>query len=315
MDRIEDPSDAAQVLASALRLQALPAEDQILLFAPHCVACGVRTAFDQWEREFAESHFVGELTRPQQSSLDRVRQANAECAKSVECHSSRYVCESPAMAAMRQAAAAALAAFGWPAGPPDREYLYGTHECAERLKRLLARRKQEQLESRRMEPAEPRFHAATFAILGHPHLVNRTRLAEIECWEARYGLQLPGAVREWYAMEGPDLWERVRPRDYVPPLDKLEPLQPALVRGKGDDETFFALWGPSDERLEVVEAKEPFPYLLVCADTDVGIPCVVRVDGSDDPPVFVMPEGADNLELAWQRYTEFQSAELSSEWP
>lgn len=311
MDLIENPADAAKVLQSALRVLALPAAEQIWLFQGGCVPCAVHRAYDLWEKKFAGSEFVLGLTSAQRAALGQVQEANTASARSMECNDNNYMFSSPAMAATRQVAAKALAAFDWPAGEPDVAYLYGRRECSDRLQRLLDREKQAQLDSRRMEPADSRYHAATFRMHGHPLLINPARVSEIEDWEAQHGVKLPGAVREWYTMEGPDLWYRIRSRDYVPPLTELEPLRPALVRGRNDNEAFFALWWASDADLVLIEPREPFSYLLVMSDTDVGIPALVRLDGSEDPPVFIKPDGGDELQPTSPRYSVFQFDQLA----
>jgi hypothetical protein len=132
----------------------------------------------------------------------------------------------------------------------------------------------------------------------HPLLRNRSRVSEIARWEAKYQLKLPAALREWYEMEGADLWQRVLPRDNVIELKDLEPMQPAWVRGKSEDYNFFCFWAPSDAaEIDLIEPVEHFKYLLFFADTDCGIPCVIRVDGSDDPPMFIKPEGENDPPL------------------
>ena len=264
-----------------------------------------------WKEHFAGSDFVLGLTSPQRAALEHVREAHTTSARSAPCNDNSYLFNSPAMAATRQVAVKALAAFGWPVGAPDVAYLYGTPECGARLQRLRDREKQAQLDRRRMEPAESRYHAATFRLHGHPLLINRARLREIGRWEAQHGAKLPAAVREWYAMEGPDLWERICSRDYVPPLLLLEPLQVGLVRGRDEEEAFFSLWAASDADRVMIEPREPFCYLLVMSDTDVGLPALVRLDGSDDPPVFIKPEGGEELELTSPRYSVFQFDQLA----
>ena len=319
MERIEDPADAAPLLLASLRVISLGPQEQIALFAPHCVACAVRSAFSRWEEQFADSRFAVEMTPPQRTALARVRVASDAVFHDpqFECNEDRYVQESSSMAALRESALRGLAAFGWSPGQPELKHVYGRSECGERLQRLIEQRRQELLAARRMEPSVPRFHAATFQMHEHPLLINRSRIGEIEQWESRHGVKLPGAIREWYAMEGPDLWKRIRSRDHVPELNKIEPLRPALVRGLkpgDDDEPFFALLGASDSHLQLIEAADSYSYLLISSDTDVGIPCLARLDGSDDPPVFILPDGGNCLDLTSPRYSVFQFDQLADAW-
>jgi hypothetical protein len=316
MERIEDPADAAPLLLACLRVISLSPPEQIALFAPHCVACAVHSAFGRWEEQFADAEFAAALAPPQRLVLQRIRAASEAVYRDpqFECNENRFVRESAAMAALREAGREGLAALGWSPGPPELKHVYGTSACGQRLQDLIEQRRSQQLAARQMKPTVPRFHAATFQMHGHSLLANQFRLSEMERWEERHGVQLPGAVREWYATEGPDLWERLRPRDRVPRLDALQPLRPALVRVRtpgDDDEPFFALLGASDADLQIVEANDSHSYLLVFSDTDVGIPCLVRLDGSDDPPVFMKPEGENCLVLTSPRYSVLQFDQLA----
>ena len=317
MERIEDPADATPLLLACLRVISLSPPEQMALFAPHCVACAVHSAFSRWEEQFADSGFAAALAPPQQLALERIRAASEAVFRDpqFECNEDRYVQESAAMAALRESAREGLAALDWSPGPPELTHVYGTSACSQRLQDLIQQRRSQQLAARQMVPSVPRFHAATFQMHGRPLLANQSRLGELERWEEQHGVKLPAAMREWHAMEGPDLWERLRPRDHVPALDKIEPLRPALVRGRtpgdDDDEPFFALLGAADADLQLVEATDSYSYLLVFADTDVGIPCLVRLDGSDDPPVFIKPEGENSLVLTSSRYSVLQFDQLA----
>jgi hypothetical protein len=319
LDLVEDPADAAIVLLNSLRVLALAPAEQIALFSPHCTACLVRNTFDKWEQRFAESHFVAELTPQQQEVLQRIRTASNAVSRDpkFECNEDRYVQQSPLMADVRAAALSGLASFNWSAGPPELAYVYGTNQCADRLEGLNEQRRKERLAKRRMKPVVSQFHAATFQLHEHPLRANRSRLGEIEAWEAKHGMQLPAAVREWHLMEGLDLWARIRSRDAASSLDEMDPLRPALVRSVKpgeDDEPFFMLHGNSDTDVEVVEIKDAYSYLCVSADTDVGIPCLVRIDGSDDPSVFILREGEQAVDLTSPRFSVFQFDQLADAW-
>jgi hypothetical protein len=168
-----------------------------------------------------------------------------------------------------------------------------------------------------MEPAQPRFHASTYQMHGHPLARNRARIAEVDRWEEKHGIQLPAAVREWYEFEGNDLWERIRPRDGVFTPEDLKPVRLARVCEKetsgNSDHTFICLCCDSDNDFELVEAVDAYQYLTVYSESDLGIPSLVRIDSSDDPPVYIRPECGDELVFVSPRYSAFQFDQLADE--
>lgn len=317
MRTLDDPTAAACVLENSLLVLALPANEQIGMFAPHCVACGVRATFRYWQDEFADSPFFSSLTTTQLSALERVRKSSEAISTDpeFECSQNGYVRESSTMAKLRDSAADALAIFGWDIAAPRHSFVVGTSEFAARIDCLRQLRKAKLVAARRLESVTPRFHLKTFERFAHPLCQNRARISEIDGWEQRYGLKMPIALREWYEMEGPDLYEQLSTTDEATPLEELVPLHPALVceTGPSVSETFFDLWNTSSPFKLVKLLEEPC-YLRFAVETNVGSQSLVRVDGSHDPPVFVLlPEIGPEPSLACPKFSEFVYRSLAEQ--
>jgi hypothetical protein len=139
------------------------------------------------------------------------------------------------------------------------------------------------------------YHAALFAFLGEtPHRPAHAVTA-VTAWEAKHSLKLPAAVREWYELDGPALWRKYLPRDYVPELTENPPLQLLKVEDgiseSGELAHATLLADPRDTRLQVVEAVDPRRYLVLSMETDCGIKAIVCLDDTVDPSMALYGEG------------------------
>jgi hypothetical protein len=135
---------------------------------------------------------------------------------------------------------------------------------------------------------EVRYHAALFAFLGERPDRSESAIAAVQAWEAQHGLKLPAAVREWYELDGPALWRKYMPRDYVPELAENPPLRWLKVKSPSNDRHeypyFIVLAEPSDSSWgEIVEPVHPGQFLVLSEETDCGISTIVRIDDAADP--------------------------------
>jgi hypothetical protein len=122
-----------------------------------------------------------------------------------------------------------------------------------------------------MPTADLRFHDATAGLLGRPPRLSATAVRTIEDWEARRGLALPAAVREWYTLEGCD--DLLHGGDGSYPI----PLEDVLATHE-----------------QVVTSPEALPRIRILIGErgafDPYHEWDLHLDGSDDPPVHKVSE-------------------------
>ena len=136
------------------------------------------------------------------------------------------------------------------------------------------------------------FHSATFELVGKKPKRSRRALELLKKRERQCGVRFPAAVREWYLVSGPALGLDIgcgKTTDEMVPLRELgEPLANWYAMGSAD----FVRAG-----------------LLIVIHENQGV-CtwVVKLDGSDDPPVVVEVDSsykaASLSKIRWQRCAE-----------
>lgn len=115
-------------------------------------------------------------------------------------------------------------------------------------------------------PAHLHYHRAIFELMGREPRVSVESLRRIERREEACGSRFPASVREWYALEGAeDLLRRYCGND-----------EPVRLDGMGSLEE--VRWG----------------WIHVMSENQGVASWVVRLDGSEDPPVDVLDEDCDD---------------------
>jgi hypothetical protein len=91
------------------------------------------------------------------------------------------------------------------------------------------------------------YHRKTFALLNEEPALSVSNLRKIERWEDRHGMRLPGAVREWYSLEGCEERLRVEDAEDFSPLGlqkALNRLGKAYQAGAGTNRLELGSWEP-----------------------------------------------------------------------
>jgi hypothetical protein len=137
------------------------------------------------------------------------------------------------------------------------------------------------------EPARLRYHGLTFEMLRREPAVSAEAQHQVEAAERTCGRRLPGAVREWYCLDG---GSRALCRT-LPPLPWV-----LMVLG----------WGgvtPSAEQ----------PNRLLVGNEWSEVSYLLEVDGSDDPPVVVEAVGGRGRSRPYA--ASFSAFVFAQAWP
>lgn len=267
MKKQDFTSAAEDSLRSTLRILSLPASEQIAWIAPdRCIPCTLSNLFTWWSREFQDQLEANELTVSQQQMLQSLEESGQDAARSHQCHDNSAVQSGAEFAALRQVAAAALAEFGWPPGPPDRQYVPGTPEHTARCKQAERQRKQQQRAARKTGKAKLRYHQRLFAELGATPTVSKRNEQLLREREEALGIRFPQAVFELFSIEG--IAEMFREHSNS---DEL------VTNDEFDEWKKLAQLG--------IPAEIQQGYLRVAVENQGVVAFYVPVDGSDDPPV------------------------------
>jgi hypothetical protein len=256
-------------LRAILNAIAAPADVQIELYGDACVAHALSGRYE---------YGSGRMLR------SRTRKPTAECRKALEdlaarfamtdndpahkCYDEAYIEGSPLWSDVRESAARALRAFGWPQETPLREAVIKTVEP----------HMQDVPRSRRVRPhwvkgwsgtdTTLKYHRALFEMLDIEPVVSKPFEQIVAEREHALGRALPPSIAEFLRLRGIfDLFEQNSNAD-------------SLIGGvyRGDDRTKLrALGNPR----HVAQG-----YLQVAVENQGVVTWFARLDGSDDPPVF-----------------------------
>ncbi|MCA9066938.1 MAG: hypothetical protein KDA96_27915, partial [Planctomycetaceae bacterium] len=204
----DDPAVAELVLRSILQTLALPAEEQIELYADApCVTCILADLYRKWSTTFAGSREAAAVTKRGHQVMERLASAvritsypvwsTAHPCGDQEClHRSEY------FSTVRCAAREALCEYGWSMAHPSLEFLPGAAEHAARLDTVQAEREQRQNAKGRTKKARLKYHRLVFDELGIIPVVSQENVAILKGRERELGIAFPGAVFEWFSLEG-----------------------------------------------------------------------------------------------------------------
>jgi len=136
--------------------------------------------------------------------------------------------------------------------------------------------------------SELHYHQATFAMLGQRPVRSDDSLAAVERWEQKHEVTLPGAIREWFEIEGAtELWERHSDGDEPVPLKDLSFETVVRARLPEEDDAKKMLRSFAEEcDGEIIEVLDKPGWLLLMTESQGCCQWYVQVDGSDDPAVF-----------------------------
>jgi hypothetical protein len=142
------------------------------------------------------------------------------------------------------------------------------------------------------EPVSLRYHARAWRLLGREPALSADAVRAIEECEARCGVRLPAAVREWYSLVGAvEVLAEHEAACGPASLDELLTAFAAAARGgrRATPPARFVFYGPWRQ--------------------NTGYEAELDLTGPDDPPVFVHPDtpvepfSGHVLGLAWWKRT------------
>jgi hypothetical protein len=256
-------------LRAILNAIAAPAAVQIELYGDVCVAHALSGRYEYGSGRMLRSR-TSKPTAERREAIEDLaaRFASTDKDPAHQCYDEAYIQGSPLWSDVRESAARALRAFGWPQEPPLRETVIKTVEPHMPDVPRSRRARPHWIKRWSETDTTLKYHRALFEMLDIEPVVSGPFVQIVAEREHALGRALPSSVAEFLRLRGIfDLFQQNSNED-------------SLIGGvyRGDDRTKLrALGNPRH-----VEQG----YLQIAVENQGVVTWFARLDGSDDPPVF-----------------------------